>query len=98
MITFEEIKQKYLNSNRISQFNKVLLILNVSNIVDYKISTLNPNDIRITLKFVYWNPLTWIYLFFMSFIQLSFSIFDGGVNKFIKDAKSELKNGFMEFL
>lgn len=98
MITFEEIKQKYLNSNRISQFNKVLLILNVSNIVDYKISTLNPNDIRITLKFVYWNPLTWIYLFFMSFIQLSFSIFDGGVNKFIKDAKRELKNGFMEFL
>ena len=98
MVTLEEIRKIYLNTKNVSKFNKILFILCITKIHSYSISSLNPKDITLNMKFVFWNPLTYIYLLLMLLLHTFIFMFDGGLNEMWRMAKSELVEGFYEFL
>lgn len=98
MLTYEEIKEKYLNSKNVSKYNKFLLRSSITKIDKYIVSQLNPNDIDVNLKFVYWNPLTYIHLIVMLFINAPSYIWDGGIEKLFQVGKHELVKGFYDFI
>lgn len=98
MITLEEVKEKYLNSKNISQFNKVLLKLGVIRIDNFRVSSLNPNDINTMMKFVYWNPLTYIHLLLMMLVNIPCGLWSMSMKEICKECKKELVDGFEEFV
>lgn len=98
MITLEEVKKKYLNSKHVSQFNKTLFRLGIIKLENFRVSSLNPNDINVTMKFVYWNPLTYIYLLMMSVFVIPFSLWSMGIKRIYEECRRELVDGFEEFL
>ena len=98
MMTLQEIRKIYLNTKNVSKFNKILFILCITKIHGYSISSLNPKDITLNMKFVFWNPLTYIYLLLMFLLHTFIFMFDGGLNEMWRMAKNELVEGFYEFL
>ena len=98
MITLEEVKEKYMNSKNISLFNKTLFKLFITKIGGFNVCSFKPNNIQVKMKFIYWNPLTYIHLLIMLILNLPRFIFDGGFNEMYNIAKTELFDGFTDFI
>ena len=70
-----------------------LLKAGIIRIVNVKRSSLS-NDAWVTMKFNYWNPLTYIYLTLMGVIHVIPTIIADGFVSVYKEAKKELTAGF----
>ena len=71
----------------------LLLKAGIVRIVNVKRSSLS-NDAWVTMRFNYWNPLTYIYIALMGVVCVLPSIFMDGFRSVYKDAKKELTAGF----
>lgn len=98
MITIEEIEKKYLKSDSVCNFNKILYKLLITKISEAKVSSLNPNDITVFMKFNFWNPITYVYMFLTLVCSLPIYLYDGGLKGMYMVGKDEIVNGFKEYL
>ena len=89
----KEIKEKISKNKGKYGDAWFLLTAGIIRIVNVKRSSLS-NDAWVTMKFNYWNPLTYIYLVLMGVVCVLPSIFMDGFRTVYKDAKKELTAGF----
>ena len=71
----------------------LLLKAGIVRIVNVKRSSLS-NDAWVTMRFNYWNPLTYIYLTIIGVVCVLPAIFMDGFRYVYKTAKKELTAGF----
>lgn len=88
----EEIIQK-IKSSRKFGFAKFYLNSKIAKIVSTKKNRLS-NDVWVQMKFNYWNPLTYLYLFVATIVAVPSYLLDNGIKKMWSQAKTELKDGF----
>ena len=88
----EEIIQK-IKSSRKFGFAKFYLNSKIAKIVSTKKNSLS-NDVWVQMKFNYWNPLTYLYLFVATIVAVPSYLLDDGFKKMWSQAKTELKDGF----
>ena len=89
----KEIKEKIYKGKGKYGHAWLLLKAGIVRIVNVKRSSLS-NDVRVYMKFNYWNPLTYIYITFMGVVCVLPSIFMDGFISVSKTAKKELTEGF----
>lgn len=89
----KEIKERIYKGKGKYGHAWLLLKTGIVRIVDVKRSSLS-NDAWVTMKFNYWNPLTYIYIAFMGVTCVLPTIFIDGFKSVSKTAKDELKDGF----
>ena len=89
----KEIKEKIYKEKGKYGDARFLLTAGIIRIVNVKRSSLS-NDAWVTMKFNYWNPLTYIYLTLMGVIHVIPTIIADGFRSVYKDAKKELTAGF----
>lgn len=92
-LDMKEIKERIYKGKGKYGHAWMLLKAGIVRIVDVKRSSLS-NDAWVTLKFNYWNPLTYIYIAFMGVTNVLPTIFLDGFRSVSKSAKDELKEGF----
>lgn len=88
----EEVIKKIKNGRRYG-FAKFYLSSKIAKIVSTKKNSLS-NDVWVQMKFNYWNPLTYIYLFIAAVVSIPLYLLDNGLKKMWAQAKTELKDGF----
>ena len=88
----EEVIKKIKNGRQYG-FAKFYLSSKIAKIVSTKKNSPS-NDVWVQMKFNYWNPLTYIYLFIATVIAIPSYLFDDGLKKMWAQAKTELKDGF----
>ena len=89
----KEIKEKISKNKGKYGHAWFLLTAGIIRIVNVKRSSLS-KDAWVTMKFNYWNPLTYIYLTVMGVVCVLPSIVMDGFRTVSKDAKKELTAGF----
>ena len=89
----KEIKEKIYKGKGKYGHAWLLLKAGIVRIANVKRSSLS-KDAWVTMKFNYWNPLTYIYLVFMGIACVLPSIFMDGFRSVYKNAKKELTAGF----
>ena len=88
----EEIIQR-IKSSREFGFAKFYLNSKIAKIVSTKKNNLS-NEVWVQMKFNYWNPLTYIYLFVATIVAVPSYLLNDGLKKMWIQAKTELKDGF----
>ena len=89
----KEIKEKIYKNKGKYGHAWLLLKAGIARIVNVKRSSLS-NDAWVTMRFNYWNPLTYIYLTLMGITCVLPAIFMDGFRSVSKKAKEELTAGF----
>lgn len=91
MITIDELKKKLIESSE--WYNKILLRINIFRIVGFKQNSLS-KEFWVTMKFNYWNPLTYLYIIMMFITGFPVMLYDIGLKESFKIMKKELCEGF----
>ena len=94
-LVMKEIKERIYKGKGKYGHAWLLLKAGIVRIVDVKMERDSlSNDAWVTLKFNYWNPLTYIYIAFMGVTCVLPTIYIDGFRSVSKTAKAELKEGF----
>lgn len=91
MITIDEVKDKIYNEG--NWISLLPIRLGILKIKTFKQSSLDPREIWVTMRFNYWNPLTYIYIIFMGLTGIPSFLMDGGLKELWKIMKKELTEG-----
>lgn len=91
MITLKELKEKMMKNAE--WYNKILFKLHIVKIVGYSQNSLS-NEFWVSMKFNYWNPLTYLYILIMFISGAPVIIYDSGIKEMFKIMKRELFEGF----
>lgn len=91
MITIDELKKKLIENSE--WYNKVLIKTGVFKIVGFKEHQLS-KEFWVDMKFNYWNPLTYLYIFVMLITGIPVMLYDIGLKESFKIMKKELYEGF----
>ena len=91
MITVKELKKKLIKSGE--WYNKILLQIGIFRIVGFKQNSLS-NEFWVTMKFNYWNPLTYLYIIVMFITGFPIMLYDSGIKETLQIMKKELTEGF----
>ena len=91
----KELREKYLNSTDF--WGKLFIWLGIVKITGFKQHSFN-GEYWVEMKFNYWNPLTYVYLF-ISFIFNSIPYaYYNGIKSMWEQGKKELVDGFGEWI
>lgn len=88
----KEIKERIYKGKGKYGHAWLLLKAGIARIVDVKRSSLS-NDAWVTMKFNYWNPLTYIYITYMGVTNV-LPAYMYGFKSVFKSAKDDMKEGF----